>query len=553
MNALADIPIPTDSDLSALYRSIGTDLDAAGDSAAWRAAFARWDEARRIWRSYASFVRLRYAQDTASAERREAQAELDRRTPTFTALDDTLKRRFLASPHRAALEAEFGPQAFALWDADVAAFDPAIADDLVRESNLVRAYTELLSNATVMFDGQERSLGGLDPYLRSRDRSVRYAAERARWEAFALRADRLDDIFDQLVRVRDRMARTLGFANYVELGYKRMHRIDFDQADVATYRAEIAKTVVPFAAELIAKGGRRAGLDRVMFWDEASLGTSVAPGGDSAWVLERTREAFAALDPALGEFAAFLLDAQLLDVDNRKGKALGAFCTQFPTPRLPFVFANFNGSYGDIRTLTHEFGHAFSAYRSRAKQLVDYITPTYESAEIHSMSLEYFAWPEMERYFGDGADAYRQDHLRDAMLFLPYAAAVDEFQHLVYATPSATPAERNAMWRELEARYMPWRDYGDLGHPLAGGLWQEKRHIYNAPFYYIDYALASCCALQFWVRAQADRPKALADYVALCGRGGEAAFGELVRSAGLQSPFSAGVLEGVVTAASATF
>ena len=551
MNVLADIPVPTDGELARRCAAIGGDLDRANDSADWRGAFSRWDDVRREWRSYASLVRLEYSQDTRSATRREAQAELDRRTPGFTALDDALKRRFNASPYRATLEAEFGPQAFALWEADVACFSPAISNDLVREANLVRDYTELLAAATVRFDGEDRSLGGLDAYLRDPDRSVRHAAEAARWRAFEERADRLDDIFDQLVRVRHRMARALGFENFIDLGYKRMHRIDFGAADVARYRAEIERTVVPFATELVRAAGERANVSPVKFWDEGSLGTPVRPNGNAAWLLDTTRAAFEALDPALGEFASFLLDRDLVDVENRPGKAIGAYCTQFPTRRVPFVFANFNGGRGDVRTLTHEFGHAFAAYRSRAQNVVDYLTPTYESAEIHSMALEYLAWPEIGRYFGDGAEAYKRDHLFDGVLFLPYAAAVDEFQHLVYASPEATPAQRHEIWRELEARYMPWRDYGDLGHPLAGGLWQEKRHIYVVPFYYIDYALALCCALQFWEQAHANRSDAMNRYVALCTRGGEAPFKALVASAGLKSPFDSGVLEAVVNAAKA--
>jgi M3 family oligoendopeptidase len=197
----------------------------------------------------------------------------------------------------------------------------------------------------------------------------------------------------------------------------------------------------------------------------------------------------------------------------------------------------------------HELGHAFQSWNSLDKPVVDYLSPTYESAEIHSMSLEYLSWPEMDRFFGEDADAYRREHLIDALLFLPYGVAVDHFQHLVYAQPGATPAERNAMWQEVERRYLPWRDYGDLEHPLRGGLWQEKRHIYTSPFYYIDYTLALCCALQFWVRAERDRGEAMDAYVALCRRGGEAPFGELVRGAGLLSPFEPGALEGVVTAA----
>ena len=555
MQWMADISAPSDAALAETYARINANLDGTPNVAGWRASFDAWDGARRTWKSWSNLTKLRYSQDTRRDDFRSAQTELDRRTPAMTSLDTAMKQRFLASSMRPGLEDAIGSHAFKLWDADVTTFNDAIASDLVRESELAREYTELLATATVTFDGEERSLGGLGRSLQDGDRSIRHEAERARWSAFSERSEQLDAIFGELIRTRDRMARTLGFANYIELGYKRMRRVGFGASDVANYRDEVARVVVPFAHDLVRRHGAAAGFDRVRFWDETSLGAGgpIVPRGDRPWTLDRTREALAAIDPALGEFVDVMLDRDLLDVDNRPGKALGAYCTIFPTRNVPFVFANFNGTRGDVRTLMHELGHAFQAYRSRDKIAVDYLTPTYESAEIHSMSLEYLSWPQMERYFGDDADAYRREHLLDAMLFLPYGVAVDHFQHLVYANPSATAAERHAMWQEMERRYLPWRDYGDLAHPAMGGLWQEKRHIYVAPFYYIDYTLALCCALQFWVKAQTDRSTTLEEYIALCGRGGEASFGTLVASAGLRNPFEPGALADVVSAAGASF
>jgi M3 family oligoendopeptidase len=549
------ITAPSEAELADQYAGIAAALAGAGSSAAWRDGFTQWDGLRRRWKSWANLTRLRYSQDTRSEAFREAQAELDRRVPGVTGLDKTMKERFLSSAQRPALEAGLGAQAFALWEADVETFDPAIASDLVRESELTREYTELLAAASVRFGGEERSLGGLGAFLQDPDRETRHAAERARWGAFEERAERLDGIFDALVRLRDGMARKLGYANFTELGYRRMRRVDYGAGDVARYRAEVETVVVPFAHELVKRHAAQAGMDRAFFWDEGALGVEkrLAPLGDRDWILARTREALASIGPELGAFVDVMLEGRLLDVENRPGKALGAYCTQFPTRRVPFVFANFNGSRADVRTLMHELGHAFQAWSSRDKEAVDYLSPTSESAEIHSMSLEYLSWPEMERYFGPNAVAYRREHLLDAMLFLPYGAAVDHFQHLVYAHPGATPSERHLMWQEMERRYLPWRAYGDLSFPAKGGLWQEKRHIYVAPFYYIDYTLALCCALQFWVRAETERDATLEAYVALCSRGGEAPFRELVRSAGLRSPFEEGTLTGVVSAASAKF
>lgn len=549
------ITAPNDAQLTKDYGEIAGRLSGARGPEAWHEQFAKWDGLRRTWRSWGNLTRLRYSQDTRSDAFREGQSELDRRSPGVTALDKAMKERFLASGERPSLERGLGSHAFALWDADVAAFDDSIADDLVRESELSREYTELLARASVPFDGEARSLGGLGRYLQDPVRETRHAAERARWNAYDANAERLDEIFDGLVRLRDGMARKLGFENFIELGYRRMRRVDYDAFDVARYRDEVARVVVPFAHDLVRKGAVAAGIDRAYFWDESALGVEkrIAPLGDRTWILARTREALASIDPSLGEFIDVIVERELLDVDNRPGKALGAYCTQFPTRGVPFVFANFNGSRSDVRTLMHELGHAYQAWRSRDKGAIDYLSPTSESAEIHSMALEYLSWPEMERYFGNDADAYRREHLMDAMLFLPYGVAVDHFQHLVYEHPAASPAERHAMWQEMERRYLPWRAYGDLAFPAKGALWQEKRHIYTAPFYYIDYTLALCCALQFWVRARSDRAATLDAYATLCARGGEAPFRDLVRSAGLRSPFESGALADVVSAAGAAF
>jgi M3 family oligoendopeptidase len=548
--------LPPERALTERYGRIEAALDERDTPAGWRAAFSDWDQLRREWHSGQNLVELRFTQDTGNEQFRAAQQALDARIPGVTAREVRVKRRFLeGGTLRAPLETELGPQAFALWDADVHAFEQGISEGLVRESELSREYTEVLAAASVYFEGQERSLAGLGAFFGHPERALRHAAEVARWSIFESVAEHLDAIFDELVRVRDGMARALGYKNFIELGYRRMHRVDYGPSDVARYRDDVRATVVPVVRDLVQRFGARAGLERVYFWDEKTLGIGAraVPQGERGWIVDRAVESLAALAPSLGEFGAIMKERRLLDVDLRPGKAFGAYCTMFPTHGVPFVFANFNGSSSDITTLMHELGHAFQGYSSRNKAAIDYLTPTLESAEIHSMALEYLSWPEMERFFGSAADTYRREHLRDALFFLPYGVAVDHFQHLVYENPGATPAERHAMWQEMERRYLPWRDYGDLTFPARGRLWQEKRHIFGLPFYYIDYALALCCALQFWALAGNDRARALEAYVALCARGGEAPFGELVRSAGLRSPFGGEALGDVVRTASAAF
>ena len=254
----------------------------------------------------------------------------------------------------------------------------------------------------------------------------------------------------------------------------------------------------------------------------------------------------------LGDFFRRMDTGGFLDLDARKGKANGGFCTSFPTHGMPFVYANFNGTKHDVEVLTHEIGHAFQNYSSREQWPMDYFWPTFESCEVHSMGLEFLTWPHMDAFFGEDGDRFRRFHLTEALTFLPYGTAVDHFQHLIYERPDATPEERHGMWQEMERTYLPWRDYGDLAHPKMGGRWQHQSHIYGSPFYYIDYVLAQTCALQFWAKAEVDRESTMKDYVELCERGGSLPFQALVRSAGLTSPFDAGCLSDVVKRAKGT-
>ncbi len=417
-----------------------------------------------------------------------------------------------------------------------------VEPDLVAESKLKTEYTQLLAGITVDFDGESLNLSALARYSSDPDRGRRQGAAAARWRALGARGAELDRIYGELVQLRDGIARKLGFRSFVELGYARMQRVDYDRAAVERYRDAVAAEVVPLANAIAQRAAKRHGVAQLAVWDEQMLASAPPPRplGDAPWIMARTIETFADLDPQLGDFARMMDANELTDLKlPRAGKAGGGYCTTVANG-VPFVFTNFNGTKSDIVVLMHELGHAFQAYSSRDKAVIDYLVPTMESAEIHSMSLEYLSWPFMERFFGDGAQTYREAHLSEGLLFLPYGVAVDHFQHLVYENPSATPAERHAMWQSMERRYLPWRSYGDLERPALGAFWQSQQHIYRSPFYYIDYTLALCCALQMWASSYGDPAGTLERYVALCARGGEEAFRNLVTGAGFNEPVRAG-------------
>lgn len=543
-------PTPTEASLAAEAAAISALLD-AGDRAA---AVARWDAARRAHDTWSALVHLRFAQDTSDAAAKAAREYADALGPVATGHEVAIKRRLLADPDRASVEALVGAHVLRLWETDITTFDPVIAADLEEEAKLSARYTALLASARIEIDGKVVNLSGLAPYAEHADRAMRHAAEAARWAFFEKNGAELDEIYDALVKLRHGMAVKLGDANFIPLAYRRMRRVDYDAADVARYRDQVAEHVVPLVAKLLEARRAEFGWDRLRFWDEALIDPqgNPAPVGDHDTLVTAAQEMFDRMDPRLGEFYRMMQAGGFLDLKNRPGKAGGGFCTSFPTAGVPFIFANFNGTHHDIGVFTHEMGHAFQCWESRHQPGIDQLWPTMEAAEIHSMGLEFLTHPQMGLLVGeDAADRFRRMHLITSLAFLPYGVCVDHFQHEVHANPDATPEQRHAIWQRLERRYMPWTDYGDLDYPAKGGRWQAKQHIYNSPFYYIDYTLALCCAMQFWVKSRQAPQAALDEYVALCARGGSAPFQELARGAGLVSPFADGALAEVVREAEA--
>ncbi|MGH7662424.1 MAG: M3 family oligoendopeptidase [Vulcanimicrobiaceae bacterium] len=524
-------------------------FDAAADFDGLISAVENWDALRRRLRTWQALVQLRFRQDTRDEKARADRAHADELQPALLARDSKIKRRLLEHPSADQLHARFGHQAFRLWEADLQSYAPAVDALLVQESKLVAEYTSLFGAIAVEFDGRRMTLPELRGYLNHQNRDLRHASEHARWAAVAERGGELDRLFGDLVGVRHAIGKALGHDTFIPVAYARMQRVDYDQSDVERWRDSVVSDVVPLASDIVARSASRLG-HRIMSWDESVLlAADSNPTVQGADIVARLPDVLGAIDRRLGSFGAFMRDRDFLDVLSREGKGPGGFCTSFPTEGHPYIFASFNGTKDDVTVLVHEMGHAFQSYLSRDVALEDYLTPTSESAEIHSMSLEFLSWPALEGYFGERAEAFRVEHLANRWLFLPYGCAIDHFQHLVYERPEASPDERRQMWLELQRRYLPWRDYGDVAYASRGNVWQQQLHVYNYPFYYIDYTLANCCALQFWAQAQRNRKDAVERYVALCARGGSASFRELAAGAGLESPFGDKALSLVIEAA----
>ncbi|MEK5417426.1 oligoendopeptidase F [Paenibacillus odorifer] len=495
-----------------------------------------------------TLVSVRHSINTTDEFYKAEQEFMDEIGPIVQEYITDYYKALVNSKYRAEFEQEWGTQLLQLAEVALRTFSPEIIEDLQLENKLSTEYAQLIASAKIPFEGEERTLTQLTPFELSTDRDMRKRASQARYDFMSEHESDFDRIYDELVKVRDRIAKKLDYSNFVELGYDRMMRTDYNADMVANFRKQVLEHIVPVSQQLKKRQTERLGLDALKFYDENfSFKTGNAtPKGDPDWIVANGSKMYKELSPETDEFFTFMLDNNLVDLVSKKGKQGGGYCTYFSQYQAPFIFSNFNGTSGDIDVLTHEVGHAFQVYESRNINVPEYAFPTYEACEIHSMSMEFFAWPWMELFFEEDADKYRFNHLADSLQFIPYGVTVDEFQHFVYSNPEATPAERKQAWREIEKKYLPHRNYEGNAYLEQGGFWHKQGHIFASPFYYIDYTLAQLCAFQFWKRSNEDFKSAWSDYLELCQAGGSKSFIKLVELAGLTSPFEDGCISSVI-------
>lgn len=503
---------------------------------------------RSKFNTMSSLVYIRNSINTLDEFYDKEKEYFDENSPIFVGLEANMYKALLSSKFRDELEKEFGAYLFEKAELAVKTFDETIINDLQEENKLVSAYDKLIANAKFEFDGEEKTLPQMALYSQSTDRNVRKEATIKVAEFFEKNIDTIDKIYDDLVKVRTKMAKKLGYENYVQLGYDNLVRTEYNSKDVEGYRKQVLENIVPLHTELRNKQAKRLGLEKLHFYDEPIKFNSgnADPHGDPEWIINNAKKMYNELSPETSEFFSFMTDKNLLDLLSKKGKMSGGYCTYLPDYKSPFIFANFNGTAHDVDVLTHEAGHAFQVYQSRDYNIPEYIWPTYEACEIHSMSMEFLTWDWMKLFFENDEEKYKFIHLSESLLFIPYGVTVDEFQHWVYENYNATPEERRQKWLEIEKKYLPTRDYDDIESLKKGIFWFRQGHIFSTPFYYIDYTLAQVCAFQFWIKSQENRSNAWKDYVELCKLGGSKPFLELMKSAHLQNPFKDGTIANII-------
>jgi oligoendopeptidase F len=417
-------------------------------------------------------------------------------------------------------------------------------ENVARETQLAKLaqqYQKISGAMTVEFDGKEQTLARMARIQEEPDRSRREAA----WKTVAARrlqdVEALETIFEQMLALRHEIALAAGFPNFRDYTFALYERFDYTAEDCVRFHDAIEHHIVPLVRALQEERRRKLGVERLRPWDLAvdpDHRPPLHPFAESAELLEKTHAIFSKLDPRLGEFFQLLRAQELVDLDNRKGKAPGGYQSTLAEARVPFIFMNAVGAHRDVEVMLHEAGHAFHALAAREMPLQSYRSAPIEFCEVASMGMELLAAPHLHLFYSEEDSRRAQrTHLEGIIQFFPWMATVDAFQHWLYTHPGHTRAEREAHWLGLMNRFGGSEDYSGFEQNRAT-MWHRQLHIFEIPFYYVEYGIAQLGALQLWQRAQRDLPAALDGYLAGLALGGSRPLPELFEATGLAFDFT---------------
>ncbi len=507
-------------------------------------------DAVKDFQTEASLSNARFTLNTKDEFYLAEKGYYDENTPVVEVKALEYAQAFLASPFLEEIKGKINPVIIKSYEVQCKSVSDKIVAEMQEDNALVTEYSKFVSELTYEFRGEKLTLNGLRKFMQDSDRATRKDAYTALGLTLQANSEFIDNIFDKMVKVRDKMAKKMGYKNYVELGYYRMNRMCYDEEMVKVFRKNVLTDIVPVVTRMKKQVAEKLGIDHMRLYDnDTYFDEDPKPILDAQGILKAGQEMYHEMSPETGAFMDMMMETDAFDVFAREGKWTGGYMTNFDLFHQPFIFANFNGTTADVDVITHEAGHAFAYYMSEATVPFELNLGGMETAETHSMSMEFFAWKYIDKFFGENADKYRYKHLFDSLTFIPYGTIVDYFQHIVYENPDMTPAERKSAWKKLEEEFRPWMDADDLPYFNLGTRWQYQNHIFELPFYYIDYCLAQTVAIEFLAESQKDYKAAFKTYLEHATRGGSFVFTDLVKLAGLKSPFEEGALKEVAATA----
>ena len=509
----------------------------------WLSAWSRLEE---LVTEAAAQAMIAYTIDTSDAEKEKDHLRFSTEIlPRMEERSVELARRFVAlghsTPELATTLARFRTSIEIFREANVPLFSEL--------EELSARYQRITGSMTVTWDGEERPLPQLQPFLKSPDRAVRERAFRAATQPYMEERGALAGLFDRMFELRQRAARNAGFANFRDYIFPAKFRFDYTPADCERFHEAVERTAAPAVARIMEHRRQRLGLDALRPWDLAVDPYRAAPLRPFETVdqfVGAARRVFDRVDPVLGGQFQTMIDERLLDLDSRKGKAPGGYCETLHFRGRPFIFMNAVGLVDDVMTLLHEAGHAFHAFASHRQPLIWQRHPGSEAAELASMSMELLAAPHLAKPTGyftpeDHRRAWLE-HLEDVLLSLVHIASVDAFQTWIYTSPDGADAvARDEAWLRIRGRFERGVDWSGLERERVA-RWYRQLHIFMYPFYYIEYGIAQIGALQIWRNSLADHAGAVARYREALALGAVRALPDMYRAAGARLSFDVGLI-----------
>jgi oligoendopeptidase F len=488
---------------------------------------------------------LRYINSTRQTDNpdytRPYEHYVEELEPKIKVASFELLKKYAASPFRDNLpREEYGLEDKRRQSA-VTIFRPENVDLEKTDSTLAQKYERTIGTMTVNFRGQERTLQQMAKFYEETDRSLREEAWRLADSRSLKDSSPLDDIFSEMVRIRHRIARNAGFDNFHDYIFVKKDRFDYTPSDCLRFHEAVEESFVPLSREIDKERMEKLGLDVLMPWDlraDPEGRPPLSPFEDAAGLILGAAKVVDRIDPEFSTYFARMTSLGLLDLESRKGKAPGGYQEDLSEVKLPFIFMNAAKRDDDVRTLLHECGHSFHAFIMRDKGLPYFNSgqnlPT-EFAEVASTSMELISGEHYEGAFYNGQDARRsnKEEAVDIVKLFAWAATIDAFQHWVYTHPDHTREERAEAWIKTFRRFSGLESYEGLGPSLAY-RWQRQLHLFEVPFYYIEYGIASTGALGIWAKYRRDRGEAIEAYKNALSLGASRSLPELFGAAGLR-------------------
>lgn len=501
------------------------------------------DRIRDEFSTLAVICEARNTMDVNDVFYKEETEFFDRVKPRYEALENEMNEALLESPYQKEFEIHIGTEPFRMAALHKESFHPEIMEELKQENELSSKYSEMIANLKAETEEGVVPLSKIGTHMGSEDRNER-AKYAAIWEkSFASAGEELDDLYDRLVKVRDRIAKKLGKKSFTEVGYCRMGRTSYTRKDIVSFREEVKKNLVPVAQRLFEKQRQALGVEVLYHYDEDIFAGGKKPQPTQN-ILEDFQKVYRELSPETRVYYEELLKCEFFDLSMRPGKIMGAYSNYVAQYHMPFIFETYHATTGALKTFAHETGHGFHSYTKRGEPFSFSGACSSDLAEIHSMGMEFLVWPYLKYVLPEEEIAsYCYIHLKNALSFIPYGCAIDEFQETIYDHPNLSVEDRKDLWKQLEKQYMPWKKYDTDLFLSKGRAWQRQTHVYRWPFYYIDYVLAQVCALELHFMDQENHETAWNCYKKILEYSGQKGFKETIESAGLPSPFQEAVIK----------